>query len=182
VLVSYDTRNPPRDIDGECGIFGYIKAALPDFRHEVLDMGQGCVCLLSVRGESPRVLFNCHLDTVPAAAGWSAKAISKPRRPTRDVSAAAAAAALLPCYKPPVGLGSPEPRSCSSGCRIAPHQDEIAVAFRRTRDDGSDGVRCVSPLARRARLCPTSSPATLPRAKSESFPPAPKPSLNNPPA
>jgi acetylornithine deacetylase len=71
-LVSYDTRNPPRDIDANCGIFGTIKRVLPGFHHTLLDMGQGCVCLLSVRGESPEVLFNCHLDTVPAAAGWSA--------------------------------------------------------------------------------------------------------------
>jgi acetylornithine deacetylase len=71
-LVSHDTRNPPRNIDGDCGIFAYIRDALPDFRHEVLDLGEGCVCLLSVRGEQPRVLFNCLLDTVPAAAGWSA--------------------------------------------------------------------------------------------------------------
>lgn len=68
-LVAFDTRNPPRRI-GTGGIFDYLRAELPGFEHVVTDYGDGAVTLLSVRGR-PRRLFNFHLDTVPAAAGWT---------------------------------------------------------------------------------------------------------------
>ncbi|MEO8743609.1 MAG: acetylornithine deacetylase, partial [Lysobacteraceae bacterium] len=48
-LVAFDTRNPPRQIDGG-GIFEYIRTQLPDFRIEVTDHGTGAVSLLAVRG------------------------------------------------------------------------------------------------------------------------------------
>ena len=69
-LVSFDTRNPPRDI-GTGGIFDYLRAQLPGFRIEVTDHGDGAVSMLAVRG-NPRRLFNVHLDTVPSSEAWSA--------------------------------------------------------------------------------------------------------------
>ena len=70
-LVSFDTRNPPRAIAVEGGIFDYISRQLPDFRVEVTDHGAGAVSLFAVRG-NPDVLFNVHLDTVPDSPAWSA--------------------------------------------------------------------------------------------------------------
>jgi acetylornithine deacetylase len=70
MLVSFDTRNPPRAIDG-AGIFDYLRAQLPGFDVEVTDHGAGAVSLLAVRGNPQRV-FNVHLDTVPDSPGWSA--------------------------------------------------------------------------------------------------------------
>ena len=39
-LVSFDTRNPPRDI-GTGGIFDYLRSQLEGFRIEVIDHGAG---------------------------------------------------------------------------------------------------------------------------------------------
>ena len=68
-LVAFDTRNPPRAFDGE-GVFAYLRAQLPGFKHELRDHGAGAVSLLSVRGRPTRV-YNVHLDTVPVAEGMS---------------------------------------------------------------------------------------------------------------
>jgi acetylornithine deacetylase len=68
-LVAHDTRNPPRQIAAD-GIFATLIAALPGFTHSVTDYGAGAITLLSVRG-APKRVYNFHLDTVPAAAGWS---------------------------------------------------------------------------------------------------------------
>jgi acetylornithine deacetylase len=72
-LVAFDTRNPPRAIhvggDGG-GIFAFLAEALPPgFTSTVTDLGDGCVSLLATRG-SPDLLFNVHVDTVPADPGW----------------------------------------------------------------------------------------------------------------
>lgn len=69
-LVSYDTRNPPREI-GTGGIFDYLRDNLPGFDVSVTDYGGGAVTLYAVRGE-PNVLFNVHLDTVPDSPHWTA--------------------------------------------------------------------------------------------------------------
>ncbi|MBO9715696.1 MAG: acetylornithine deacetylase, partial [Pseudoxanthomonas sp.] len=42
-LVSFDTRNPPRAIAAEGGIFEYLRSQLPGFRVEVVDHGAGAV-------------------------------------------------------------------------------------------------------------------------------------------
>ncbi len=69
-LVSFDTRNPPRDISVESEIFRYLKQHLSGFEFQILDAGDGCISLLATRG-TPELLFNFHIDTVPAAAAWS---------------------------------------------------------------------------------------------------------------
>ncbi|MET0330165.1 MAG: acetylornithine deacetylase [Dyella sp.] len=69
-LVSFDTRNPPREI-GTGGIFDYLRANLPGFTVTVTDYGAGAVNLYAVRG-TPKYLFNVHLDTVPDSPHWSA--------------------------------------------------------------------------------------------------------------
>jgi len=69
-LVSFDTRNPPREI-GTGGIFDYLRDNLPGFDVTVTDYGAGAVTLYAVRG-TPKVLFNVHLDTVPDSPHWTA--------------------------------------------------------------------------------------------------------------
>ena len=69
-LVSYDTRNPPREI-GTGGIFDYLREQLAGFEVTVTDFGAGAVNLYAVRGK-PKYLFNVHLDTVPDSPHWSA--------------------------------------------------------------------------------------------------------------
>ena len=68
-LVSYDTRNPPREI-GTGGIFDYLRDNLPGFDVTVTDFGAGAVNLYAVRG-APKYLFNVHLDTVPDSPHWT---------------------------------------------------------------------------------------------------------------
>lgn len=71
-LVAFDTRNPPRAISGEGGIFDYLRTELTraGLACEVVDLGEGCVYLLATRG-SPSLLINVHVDTVPADPGWT---------------------------------------------------------------------------------------------------------------
>lgn len=68
-LVSFDTRNPPREI-GTGGIFDYLRDHLPGFEVTVTDHGAGAVTLYAVRGK-PKYLFNVHLDTVPDSPHWT---------------------------------------------------------------------------------------------------------------
>lgn len=99
-LVAFDTRNPPRRIDGD-GIIRYCASQLEGagFAVRIDDHGAGSVGLFAVRGE-PRVLINCHLDTVPDAPGWKADPLTLRIAGTRAIGLGAcdikgAAAALL---------------------------------------------------------------------------------------
>ena len=71
-LVAFDTRNPPRAIDG-AGIFAYLRDELAahGLRCDTADLGDGCVYLLATRG-APQLLLNVHIDTVPADPAWAA--------------------------------------------------------------------------------------------------------------
>lgn len=73
-LVSFDTQNPPRDID-EGGLFAYVADQLPDFTVAIDNHGAGCVSLLAVRGQ-PDTVFNVHMDTVPGTAHWQRDPLS----------------------------------------------------------------------------------------------------------
>lgn len=68
VLVSCDTRNPPRAIRSK-ELFDYLRVQLHDFDCSLADHGAGAISLLAVRGKS-RLLFNVHLDTVPDSSNW----------------------------------------------------------------------------------------------------------------
>lgn len=67
-LVACDTQNPPRDLDRGSPIFAYLERQLPGFDIQVFDHGKGRVSFFAVRG-APTLLFNVHLDTVPALEG-----------------------------------------------------------------------------------------------------------------
>ena len=71
-LVSFDTRNPPRAIDADHAAVVYVRTELERFGFGVVieDLGDGSLVIDSKRGESA-LAVNCHLDTVPAANGWT---------------------------------------------------------------------------------------------------------------
>lgn len=68
-LVAFDTQNPPRALTASSPVFAWIADTLgPDFSTELTDHGLGRVSMLALRGR-PTLLFNVHLDTVPAVPG-----------------------------------------------------------------------------------------------------------------
>ncbi len=70
-LVACDTQNPPRNISANDEIFSICsKTAGKSFDVKLWDHGNGHISWLAVRGR-PRILFNVHLDTVPAGEGWT---------------------------------------------------------------------------------------------------------------
>lgn len=71
-LIECDSQNPPRAFDAGASMFVYCREHLEaaGFSVEVSDYGDGHVNLYARRGE-PKVLFNCHLDTVPVGEGWT---------------------------------------------------------------------------------------------------------------
>ena len=72
-LVGFDTTNPPREID-EGGLFSYLLSHLDGFEVDLVDLGAGCLSLHARRGQ-PRVLFNFHVDTVPASDAWTERPV-----------------------------------------------------------------------------------------------------------
>ncbi|NNU14782.1 acetylornithine deacetylase [Parvularcula sp. ZS-1/3] len=69
-LIAADTQNPPRAIDGEHPLLASIRQSLPGFDIFVEDLGEGCLIIEAIRGQTDLV-FNVHMDTVPVAPGWS---------------------------------------------------------------------------------------------------------------
>ena len=68
-LIAFDTQNPPRSLQIDSPIFGWISDALGSgFEIEITDHGLGRISMLAVRG-TPSLLFNVHLDTVPVIEG-----------------------------------------------------------------------------------------------------------------
>ena len=123
-LVGCDTQNPPREI-GESGIFEYLRAHLPGFDLEAFDLGDGCMGLHAVRGE-PEILFNFHLDTVPAADGWSRDPFSL------DVSVYRA-----------FGLGACDIKGASACMLSAVAESDADAALLFTSDEEAGSSRCI---------------------------------------
>jgi acetylornithine deacetylase len=124
-LVSFDTRNPPRKVDGG-GIFAFLVERLgKSFSCEVTDLGDGCVSLLAVRG-APKLLFNVHLDTVPADAGW-----------TRDPFRLHLENGRV------VGLGACDIKGAAACLVVAALRTEGDVALLFTSDEEAGSSRCV---------------------------------------
>lgn len=71
-LVAIDTSNPPRLGAHNAEALGVVCGALAGhgFTFQDFDWDDGCLGLLAVR-ERGDLLVNCHLDTVPAADGWT---------------------------------------------------------------------------------------------------------------
>jgi len=64
-LVAFDTQNPPRNLTPDSEIFSYLSQRLSDFEIKLYDHHNGRVSFYAKRG-NPSILFNVHIDTVPA--------------------------------------------------------------------------------------------------------------------
>ena len=123
-LVGFDTRNPPRAI-GTGGIFDYLRAQLPDFDVKVTDHGAGAVSMLAVRG-TPRLLFNVHLDTVPAAPAWS-------RDPHQ----------LLVTDEHAIGLGACDIKGAAAALLAVAQAGKGDMALLFSTDEEANDARCI---------------------------------------
>ncbi len=124
-LVAFDTRNPPRAI-GTGGIFDYLRAQLPGFDCRVTDHGAGAVSLYAVRGR-PKILFNVHLDTVPATPTW-----------TRDPHE------LLVTDHRAIGLGACDIKGAAAALLTAAAHTPGDAAFLFTTDEEANDARCIA--------------------------------------
>lgn len=123
-LVSFDTTNPPRR-PAESGIFEYLVEHLVGFEVERDDLGDGCVSLHARRGE-PTVLFNFHVDTVPACEGWPGDPLAL------QVDGGRA-----------VGLGACDIKGASACMLAAVAQSDGDVGLLFTSDEEAGSSRCV---------------------------------------
>lgn len=70
-LVACDTQNPPRQITTDGPLIRFLDSVCRSrFKVQVNDYGDGRLSYWARRG-MPNVLFNVHLDTVPASDGWT---------------------------------------------------------------------------------------------------------------
>lgn len=125
-LVAFDTRNPPRAIAAQGGIFDYLRAQLPGFQVEVVDHGAGAVSLYAVRG-TPKYLFNVHLDTVPDSPHWSADPHAMRRLDDRVV-----------------GLGVCDIKGRGGGAGCAANAGNGDAAFLFSSDEEANDPRCIA--------------------------------------
>jgi acetylornithine deacetylase len=125
-LVSFDTRNPPREISPGGGIFEYLQAQLPGFRCTVTDHGAGAVSLLAVRGAPTRV-FNVHLDTVPSSEAWSADPLRLRVEGDRAI-----------------GLGACDIKGAAAGLIVAAQRTTGDAAFLFSTDEEANDARCIA--------------------------------------
>jgi acetylornithine deacetylase len=106
-LVAARTENPPKRI-GESGIIDRIARELgADFEIQIADLGDGSINLFARRG-APRILWNFHLDTVPAAQGWDGSPFALQVQGARAIGLGAcdikgAVAAMLSAVKATTG-------------------------------------------------------------------------------
>ncbi len=124
-LVSFDTRNPPRAISPQGGIFEYLREHLPGFTIEVNDHGAGAVSLHAVRGK-PKILFNVHLDTVPDSPHWSADPHHMRRLDDRVI-----------------GLGVCDIKGAAAALLAAASCTQGDVAFLFSSDEEANDPRCI---------------------------------------
>ena len=125
-LVSFDTRNPPRAIQAEGGIFDYIRGQLPGFEVEVIDHGAGAVSLFAVRG-TPKILFNVHLDTVPDSPDWNADPHTMRRFDDRVI-----------------GLGVCDIKGAAAALIAAANAGDGDAAFLFSSDEEANDPRCIA--------------------------------------
>jgi len=124
-LVAYDTQNPPRAISTD-GIFEYVRSQLSGFVWSITDHGAGAVSFFAVRG-NPRVLFNVHLDTVPAGPTW-----------TRDPLA------MQVAQDRAIGLGACDIKGAAAALLTAAARTSADMALLFTSDEEANDARCVT--------------------------------------
>ncbi len=129
-LVLFDTRNPPRAI-GAGGIFAYLRDHLPGFACEITDHGDGAVSLYAARGK-PKLLFNVHLDTVPATPTWSRDPFQL--RVTDDRA---------------IGLGACDIKGAAAALLATTAQVDGDVGLLFTSDEEANDARCIAAFLER---------------------------------
>jgi acetylornithine deacetylase len=125
VLVSHDTQNPPRAI-GTDGIFEYVRSQLIGFDWSITDHGGGAVSFFAVRGK-PRMLFNVHLDTVPATPTWSGNPFE-----------------LIVSDERAIGLGACDIKGAAAALLTAAARTRGDMALLFTSDEEANDARCVA--------------------------------------
>jgi len=136
-LVAFDTQNPPRNIT-EDGLFLYLKESLgPKFTFEFWDHGNGCLSLLATRGQ-PKHLFNFHIDTVPAAEGYTGDPHTLRVQDGRAI-----------------GLGACDIKGASACMLAAASVTTGPVALLFTSDEEAGKSVCVREFCKLLKVCPT---------------------------
>lgn len=130
-LVSFDTRNPPREI-GTGGIFDYLREHLPGFEVTVTDHGAGAVTLYAVRGK-PKYLFNVHLDTVPDSPHW-----------TRDPHV------LVVTEDRAIGLGACDIKGAAAALVAVANACKGDLALLFSTDEEANDPRCIAAFLKHA--------------------------------
>ncbi len=130
-LVSFDTRNPPRRIPAEGGLFAYLCDQLTGFKVEVVDHGDGAVSLFAVRGQ-PRVLFNVHMDTVPDSPAWSSDPFVLRVEDDRAI-----------------GLGACDIKGAAAGLLAVAQATEGDMAMLFSSDEEANDPRCIAAFLQR---------------------------------
>ncbi|MEO7329816.1 MAG: acetylornithine deacetylase [Minicystis sp.] len=124
-LVAFDTRNPPRAL-GKEGIFPFLAEALgPAFSCTLTDLGDGCLSLLAVRG-TPSLLFNVHIDTVPADPGWTRNPLD-----------------LLVENDRAIGLGAADIKGAAACLLVAAQRTRGDAALLFSSDEEAGTSRCI---------------------------------------
>ena len=124
-LVGFDTQNPPRPLDASSPLFGWLRNALPGFDVTCTDHGDGCVNFLAKRG-APRILFNVHLDTVPATDAWTQKPFALQRGQDRCV-----------------GLGACDIKGAAAALIVLARQTDAPMALLFSTDEEAGQGRCI---------------------------------------
>jgi acetylornithine deacetylase len=125
-LVSFDTRNPPRDI-GTDGIFDYLRSVLPGFRIEITDFGAGAVAFSGGPRRSE--------DRLQRASGHRAgfAALDEPTRMALRVTEDRA-----------IGLGACDIKGAAACLIAAAAQTTGDAAFLFTTDEEANDARCIA--------------------------------------
>lgn len=126
-LVACDTQNPPRAITAQSPAFVYCAKVLREAgcAVQIDDLGGGCVNLLASRGQTDLV-FNCHLDTVPADPNWS----QDPFKITQDGENA-------------VGLGACDIKGAAACMLAAAQSTDAPLAILLTSDEEAGDSVCL---------------------------------------
>ncbi|NDY94196.1 acetylornithine deacetylase [Wenzhouxiangella limi] len=126
-LIACDSQNPPRQITAESTMFGYAGGVLEQagFEISLVDFGDGHVNLFAQRGDA-RILFNCHLDTVPVGEGWT--------RPPLELSVEGGKA---------YGRGVCDIKGAAAGLLTVAEQTDQPMAILLSSDEEGAGSCCV---------------------------------------
>lgn len=127
-LVAADSQNPPRLIDSSNPLIAYPAKVLEaaGFVVETEDFGDGHVNLFARRG-NPKILFNCHLDTVPVGQGWTHPPLSMTQHQGRVY-----------------GRGVCDIKGAAAVLLALAEQTEVDLALLLTTDEEGAGSCCVA--------------------------------------